>query len=69
MIEDLLRPPVDTDDEALKNAFQVLVRNSMNVNQWRAKLVNIFQLTQIQAQAFGSRDAACAECFRLCPFA
>ncbi len=50
-------------------AFQVSCRNSLNVNQCRTKLQNLYQLTQIQAQQFGTREEACAECFRPCPFA
>ncbi len=45
------------------------VERLLNVNQWRAKLVAVYNLTAVQAQQFGTRHAACTEAFRRCPFA
>jgi hypothetical protein len=52
-----------------KLIWQTSVRNALNVNQWRTKLSAIYGLSAVAANGFGTRDDACAEAFRLCPFA
>ncbi len=56
------------NQEVEKDVWRTQVQTAINVIQWRAKLTTIFGLTPQQAGAFGTRETACAEAFRLAGF-
>jgi len=59
-------PPPGPVDKA---AGQEAVRTTKDVVQWRRKLVEICNMTLLEAQGYGTRETAVAELFRQCPFA
>jgi hypothetical protein len=52
-----------------KDVFRVLVRNQLNVNQWRQKLMVVNGVDNATTLTYGTRDAVVVELFNTCPFA
>ena len=48
--------------------FQARVRRSLNVNQWKQRLIHRCNFTQAQAQTYGTAEAAANAAFASCPF-